>query len=168
MIAARALGYGTVHSQDTIPYELIKKVFAIPDNFERICFTPIGIPDEWPVSKPKKPLREFAVFERFIEGVNFTAPVTRTEVKLAPEVLKVYAGVYELDQNTRLTISVEDGRIFGQITGQARFEIFAESDDHFFLKTADVQLVFQKNDDGIITEVVFHQGGSEFRLTKTR
>jgi len=53
VLAARALGYGTVFSQDSIPYDLIQEVFAIPDGFERICFTPIGVPVEWPEPPPR-------------------------------------------------------------------------------------------------------------------
>jgi nitroreductase len=71
MLAARSLGYGTVFSQDTVPYGFIKEVFGIPDNFERICFTPIGVPDQWPESPAKNPLRDFLVFEQFVRGVNY-------------------------------------------------------------------------------------------------
>jgi len=70
MLAARALGYGTVFSQDSIPFDLIKKVFQIPDGYERIYFTPIGVPESWPESPAKKPLREFVVFEKFVKGIN--------------------------------------------------------------------------------------------------
>lgn len=67
MIAARALGYGTVFITDTFPYEIVKKVFDIPDNYERICLTPVGVPEKWPESPEKKPLEEFVVFEKFVQ-----------------------------------------------------------------------------------------------------
>ena len=70
MIAARALGYGTVFITDTFPYETIKKVFDIPDNYERICFTPVGVPEKWPESPEKKALQEFIVFERFAPAAD--------------------------------------------------------------------------------------------------
>jgi len=79
MIAARALGYGTVFITDALPVDLVKKVFAIPDNFVRICITPIGIPESWPDPPEKKPLHEFAVYEQLIEGVNFTVPIKRKD-----------------------------------------------------------------------------------------
>ena len=63
MVAARALGYGTVFSQDTINRSILKKVMNIPDNYVQICFTPIGIPaDDWPESKAKKPLGEVVTY----------------------------------------------------------------------------------------------------------
>ncbi len=64
MLAARALGYGTVHITDSFSEELTKRVFNIPDQYSRVCFTPLGIPIEWP-QKEKKPLDEFIVKESF-------------------------------------------------------------------------------------------------------
>lgn len=65
MIAARALGYGTVYFTDSIPDAVTKEVLAIPERYERICITPVGIPEEWPPEPKKKPLDEFVVFEKF-------------------------------------------------------------------------------------------------------
>jgi nitroreductase len=62
-IAARALGYGTVFCTDSFPFEVVKQVFAIPDRYEVVCTTPLGVPDGWPVSKEKKPLESFVAFE---------------------------------------------------------------------------------------------------------
>jgi nitroreductase len=68
MIAARSFGYGTVFITDSIPYRLLKKVFDIPDRYVGICFTPIGVPDKWPESPPKRTLDEFVVFEKFVKS----------------------------------------------------------------------------------------------------
>jgi len=48
MIAARALGYGTGFFTTFFPESEMKKFFNIPENYRLICFTPIGVPDEWP------------------------------------------------------------------------------------------------------------------------
>lgn len=64
MLAARALGYGTVFITDSFSEEMTKRVFNIPDNYTRVCFTPVGIPVEWP-TKEKKGLDEFIVEESF-------------------------------------------------------------------------------------------------------
>ncbi len=63
MLAARALGYGTVHITDSIPDEVTKKVFKIPERYTRVCITPLGKPTEWPDSPPKKDLGEFIANE---------------------------------------------------------------------------------------------------------
>jgi len=65
MLAARALGYGTVFCTDSIPEKLTKKIFDIPDHFTRICITPVGVPESWPESPLKKSLDELVVYEMF-------------------------------------------------------------------------------------------------------
>jgi nitroreductase len=65
MLAARALGYGTVFATDSVPEEVTREVLGIPDRYTRVCFTPIGVPEAWPDSPQKKPLDEFLVLERF-------------------------------------------------------------------------------------------------------
>ena len=64
MLAARALGYGSVCITDAIPEEATQKAFNIPERYNRVCITPIGIPVEWP-TKEKKLLRPFLLRRPF-------------------------------------------------------------------------------------------------------
>jgi nitroreductase len=63
MLAARALGYGTVFITDAISDKITKEVLQIPDRYTRVCITPIGVPVEWPVIPSKKKLEEFISYE---------------------------------------------------------------------------------------------------------
>lgn len=166
IIAARALGYGTVFTTDSFPFEAIKKVFEIPDNFERICFIPLGIPESWPAAPEKKPLREFAVFERLIQGINFVVPIKRQEIKLDPELLDDYIGKFELTPEVTISVTKENQQMYVQATGQQRVAIFPESKDKFFLKVADVQLRFVRDDAGRVTGLILHQGSREMPAKK--
>ena len=65
ILAARALGYGTVFATDSIPEQITKKVCNIPNQYTRICFIPIGVPESWPDSPAKKDLQEFIVHDSF-------------------------------------------------------------------------------------------------------
>jgi nitroreductase len=65
MIAARALGYGTGFFTSFFPEEHMKRFFDIPERYSLICFTPIGVPTEWPQVPPKKDLDDLVVFEAF-------------------------------------------------------------------------------------------------------
>jgi len=65
MIAARALNYGTGFFTTYFPNDKMQQFFDIPDRYQLICFTPIGIPEEWPAVPNKKELSEFVVFEEF-------------------------------------------------------------------------------------------------------
>jgi len=64
MLAARALGYGTVYITDAIPDEVTQKAFSIPEKYTRVCITPVGVPVEWP-TKEKEALDTFLVRETF-------------------------------------------------------------------------------------------------------
>ncbi len=65
LLAARALGYGTVFITDSIPESVTKEVFKIPDTYTRVCITPVGIPVKWPAGPKKKMLNEFIIENSF-------------------------------------------------------------------------------------------------------
>ena len=64
-LAARALGYGTVFCRNSVPEQIARKVFNIPEDLQWICITPIGVPDEWPQTPPKKNVKEMVVRNHF-------------------------------------------------------------------------------------------------------
>ena len=66
MLAARAMGYGTVFITDAISESVTKEVLQIPDNYTRVCITPLGVPVEWPAKPPKKNLNEMISFDRLL------------------------------------------------------------------------------------------------------
>ena len=166
MIAARALGYGTCFITDAIPEDVTRQVLGIPDCFARICITPIGVPLEWPDSPPKLPLRDFVVFDRLIEGVNYTVTVTRQAIAIDPAIVADYVGRYRLNDEITITITSEEEHLYFQVTGQEVVEIFPEADDAFFLRVADVQVVFSRNDDGAVIAMTVYQAGQEFRAER--
>ncbi len=62
MLAARAFGYGTAYLTDGIPGNIVREVLAIPERYQSICITPIGVPDHWE-RKEKRKLDEMIVYE---------------------------------------------------------------------------------------------------------
>ena len=65
MLAARALGYGTIYGTDGGPESAVREVFRIPDRYEFVILTPIGVPESWPEAPRRKDLESFLVYERF-------------------------------------------------------------------------------------------------------
>ncbi len=167
MIAARSLGYGTVYYTDSIPEDLTMKVFNIPEQFERICITPLGIPETWPKSPQKKALGEFVVMEKFVKGVNYSEAKIRKAIQLDAKILETYTGKYEFQPGFALTVSLESGRLFAQATGQQKLEIFAESETDFFWKVVDAQINFNKDKTGKVIGLTLHQGGRDMPAKKT-
>ena len=85
----------------------------------------------------------------------------RKEIKVEETALKQYTGQYQISPDFIITITVENGRIYEQATGQGKLEIFPQKEDFFFLKAVDAQLQFRRNDKKEITAVVLLQNGLE-------
>jgi hypothetical protein len=71
------------------------------------------------------------------------APVERKEVRLNGEQLERCVGRYELAPGFVLEITREGDRLFSQVTGQPKLEIFAQSETELFFKEVDAQLSVQ-------------------------
>lgn len=81
-------------------------------------------------------------------------------VELPESTLKKYIGVYELQPEFKITITKEGTQLFGQATGQGKFEIYPESDTLFFLTVVKAKISFQLK-DGNVESLTLFQGGQE-------
>lgn len=90
----------------------------------------------------------------------------RQAVALSPEAMQAYAGVYELAPTFALTVSVVDGKLMVQATGQPALEMAAESPDAFFLRAVDAQITFTRDAAGAVEGLVLHQGGRDMPARK--
>ncbi|WP_296313258.1 serine hydrolase [Winogradskyella sp. UBA3174] len=85
------------------------------------------------------------------------------DVKVSNAILETYIGKYELQPGFILTFTKEGNQLKTQATGRSIFDIFPKSENGFYLKVIDAQLVFNKNDAGEIDSVTFFQGGREMK-----
>lgn len=85
----------------------------------------------------------------------------RSEIAVAPELLRQYAGSYALAPGFRLVVTVDAGRLQAQATGQGRNPLFAFAPDAFFFKAVDAQLTFRRDAGGAVTGLVLHQNGRD-------
>jgi len=90
----------------------------------------------------------------------------RQPVPVDRGILQAYVGRYRLMSPMIMTITLENDRLFTQLTGQDKFEIFPESSRDFFLKVVDAQLSFQTNDVGQATSLLLHQHGHDTTALK--
>jgi CubicO group peptidase (beta-lactamase class C family) len=85
----------------------------------------------------------------------------RTEVEVAEEILATYVGEYEIREGLTLVVTLENGGLVAQATGQPRVQLFAESETEFFLKVTDAQVTFTKDESGAVDGLILHQGGED-------
>ena len=81
-------------------------------------------------------------------GEEFVPRNERKAISLDPSILRQYAGVYEIAPEVMLKITLDGKRLLTQVGQQPKVEIFPESETTFFLKIADVRMIFEKNDKG--------------------
>jgi hypothetical protein len=65
-----------------------------------------------------------------------------------------------------MTITRQQGRLFGQPTGQSIQEIFASDQKEFFLKTVNAQITFETDAQGRAVAIVVHQNGVDTRAAR--
>ncbi|EDX82392.1 beta-lactamase [Synechococcus sp. PCC 7335] len=101
-------------------------------------------------------------------------PKKREAINLAPAILERYAGQYKFkpspylsseDSELFFTVTTDLQRIFIQVTGREKDEIFPESPTEFFLKAVDAQLTFITNDEGE-SQLIIYQHGRDKVLNK--
>ena len=86
----------------------------------------------------------------------------RKEIALPAATLEKYAGTYEMAPGVTMAVTQDGAHLFGQLTGQPRIEMFAETETAFFLKPVDAQLEFL-TEAGAVTHLVLHQGGRDLK-----
>ncbi len=94
------------------------------------------------------------------------APQPRTEIDLDPAVYDEYVGRYQLIRGVNITVTRDGDRLFAQLTGQQRIEVFPESEDGFFMRVVDAQLTFGRDGAGAVDHVVLHQNGVDQRAVR--
>ncbi|HYE54134.1 MAG TPA: serine hydrolase [Chitinophagaceae bacterium] len=89
----------------------------------------------------------------------YEIPKERSAIQVPENVLQQYVGEYQLAPGFNIVITLENGQLKGQATGQPKFDMFAERQDFFFLKIVEAQVEFVKGADGKIEKLILHQAG---------
>jgi len=100
-------------------------------------------------------------------GVELEEPVTE-EVVVPIEVLEAYVGEYELRGDLVVAITIEDGKLMGQATGQGKYELVAVSETQFAIEAVELRITFVIEEDGAISGFNLYQGGETLFAKKVR
>jgi len=126
------------------------------------AFTPSGVEDiGLHLLNPKLPL------------ANPEPRKQHTEIHIDPKLLDNYIARYQVTPNLILEITRDGDRLFaqafiqlphnrpGDLTGQPKFELFAEGEKNFFARVADNQITFETGPDGRATSLILHRAGRD-------
>jgi hypothetical protein len=94
---------------------------------------------------------------QFFLGDKMAAQRTPKVIALSPEALESFVGRYDYG-GAVMTVTRENDRLFAQLTGQPRFEIFAQSENEFFWTVVDAKVRFVKDATGRVAKAIHHQG----------
>jgi CubicO group peptidase (beta-lactamase class C family) len=106
-----------------------------------------------------------ALAERFLAGDIAQLPPLAVDQAVDPKSYATFAGRYDY-QSAILTVTVENDRLFAQLTGQQNFEIFPKSADEFFWKVTDARVRFLRDDKGKVVAAQHTQGGNTFKAAR--
>src|SRR5579862_6837282 len=85
----------------------------------------------------------------------------RREVTVSPDILAHYVGVYAMSPAANMTITLVDGQLISQMTGQGKVPLFAESETMFFPKVVNAELEFPGGEKGPASQLILHQNGRD-------
>jgi hypothetical protein len=86
-------------------------------------------------------------------GEKYEIPKERKAISVSPSVLEKYVGEYQYEYPPgKFTITLENGKLMAQRNAESKTEMFAESDNKFFLRTEDIQFTFIKETNGLIID----------------
>lgn len=95
-------------------------------------------------------------------------PKQRTAIELSEDVLERYVGRYEFVPTFAIDVTREGTELWGQATGQPKFRLWPASEAEFFLKEVDAQISFVRDESGVVTGLVLHQGGQNPAAKKVK
>jgi CubicO group peptidase (beta-lactamase class C family) len=99
---------------------------------------------------------------------GYRPPVDRVEITVAEAILRAYVGEYQVTPQLSLTITLENGRLQAQPTGQSKATLFAEAPDLFFLRVVNAQVRFTRAPSGEVTGLILDQGGRQQTARKVK
>lgn len=95
-----------------------------------------------------------------------SASQAHPEISVDTGVLARYVGSYRLNDNTVMTVALDDRQLMARMTGQPAFPIFPSSKTDFFYKVVDAQITFVQDSAGQTASLVLHQNGKDVPMTR--
>lgn len=92
-------------------------------------------------------------------GAKYDLPREHKIISLDQKILEKYVGEYQIGTNIVIAVTLQDGKLMGQLGGQGKFSMSPESETEFYSKDVNAQIVFEKDAQGLVTGFILKQGG---------
>lgn len=99
-------------------------------------------------------------------GETVTLMSERKKVNVPAKVLAEYVGTYRLAPTFAMAITLEDGQLMAQATGQGKTALYAESETVFFPTVVEAKFEFFRDATGKVAHFVLKQGGREMKAVR--
>ncbi len=93
-------------------------------------------------------------------------PGERVAIKLPAATLDRYVGDYKMNDQMYVNVKRDGDALIAKLTGQMPYEIFPESEDHFFWKVVDAQIEFANDGSGKAPSAILHQNGANISMAR--
>lgn len=113
-------------------------------------------------------IRKYASFgpDEVAPRTDKPIPLERQAANIPVEGLQKLTGSYELAPGILLSVFMEGEKLYIQMTGQEKDEVFPESDRVLFSRNVDALIEFQLDEMGEAISLTIHQGGDQHLLKK--
>ncbi|MBD0325236.1 MAG: CocE/NonD family hydrolase, partial [Pyrinomonadaceae bacterium] len=98
----------------------------------------------------------------------FVANAGKAAIEVNPKIYDAYVGQYELKPGFIITVSKEGEKLMAEAPGQPKLELFPESETKFFLKVANLQIIFIKDKDGQTSGLILRQNAQDLTAKKIK
>ncbi|MDR4433091.1 serine hydrolase [Bacillus tequilensis] len=88
-------------------------------------------------------------------------PTDKKKKKIDPAIYSRYVGSYVLQDGTAARVTAENDRLYLEITGQLRLELFPSSETRFFLRSLSVEIEFVLGDGAAKSFIIYEDGTEE-------
>jgi len=95
-------------------------------------------------------------------------PKEKILAEVNPKIYDAYIGTYQVSPDFSFIITRENGRLYAEVAGMGKSEIYPESEITFFPKDVDATIIFVKDETGQVSGLIYKQGEREFPAKKVK
>lgn len=101
-------------------------------------------------------------------GEPYALPKVRRPIAVDMTNCRRYLGRYQLAPELIVTVSAEGDKLFVQVSGQSKFDLYPATESEFFTIALDCQITFHENARKKVTHLIIHQHQKQFKAGRLK